>query len=282
MLSLIILTYNEEQNLPHCLESVKPLEPELIVVDSGSTDRTVEIAKSYGARVLHHAFVNQSTQFNWALENANPRHEWVMRLDADERLTPELAEEIREKLPSMPAGVCGIEIRRRMYFGGKWIRHGGIYPLWLLRIWRRSQAHCETRNMDEHMVLRSGSTVRLRHDFIDDNRKGVSYWVDKHNSYADREAKDLLAPAPPEQGARLTAQAARTRWLKERVYGRVPLFLRALLYWVYRYFLRLGFLDGKEGMMYHFLQGFWYRFLVDTKIYLEFQPHGRHQRGDCA
>lgn len=269
-ISVIILTNNEEVNLGHCLESVFQWAQEIIVVDSYSTDATLEIAQRYGARIVQHPFTTQAEQLNWALAHVEFHGEWILRLDADERLTEELKKELQEKLPETPQEVSGLYIKRRVHFMGRWIRHGGYYPTWLLRIWRKGAARAEERMMDEHMVLRAGRGEKTKYDFIDENRKDLTFWVNKHNAFASREAAELLRHEVQRlfTGRLMGAsQAERKRWVKEHFYFHLPLFLRALCYFLYRYFIRLGFLDGKEGLIFHFLQGFWYRFLVDAKIY---------------
>ena len=267
LLSVIVLTKDEEANLPHLLDSLEGLEAEVFVVDSGSTDRTIEIARARGCKVVFNPWKTYAEQLNWALENLPLSAPWTMRMDADERLTSELAEELAAKLPAMSGDIAGLMVKRRVYFWGRWIRRGGYYPTWLLRIWRTGEAACEDRWMDEHMVLRRGRVLRLDHDIIDENHKGLGFWTEKHNRYADREVRDMLAVAERPTASALDGQAARRRWAKENLYARSPLFLRAFLYWVYRYVFRLGFLDGVPGLVFHFLQGFWYRFLVDAKIY---------------
>ncbi|MBF6568112.1 MAG: glycosyltransferase family 2 protein [Candidatus Binataceae bacterium] len=267
LLSVVILTHNEEPNLAVCLSSLEGLSAEIFVVDSGSVDRTAEIARGFGARVVEHPFVNYAAQLNWALDNLPIRTPWVMRLDADERLTPELAAELQSALPEAPADVSAFMMKRRVYFWGRWIRHGGYYPTWLLRVWRHRQARCEERWMDEHMIVLAGQTLRLGNDFIDENRKGLGFWTGKHNRYADREVADLTASGLLSSAPGLPDQMGRRRWFKQNFYGRLPLFWRAFFYWFFRYFILLGFLDGKPGLVFHFLQGFWYRFLVDAKLY---------------
>jgi glycosyltransferase involved in cell wall biosynthesis len=262
-IAFIILTKDEEPNLPACLNRLVGLPAGIFVIDCGSTDRTVEIARSFGARVLVHPWINYATQMNWAIQNIQTDAPWIMRLDADEILSPELRAAIRDRLPLLSETVSAAMVRLRTHFLGRWIRRGGMYPLWLLRIWRRGAAMCEERWMDEHMVLRSGQVVRLQADLIHDNRKSLDEWISKHIGYAAREARDLCAAATSRG---LSGQAGRKRWFKENLYQRVPLFLRAWLYWFYRYFLRLGFLDGPEGFAYHFLQALWYRSLVDAKV----------------
>ena len=267
LLSVVILTLNEEANLPVALASLRGLQAEICVVDSGSADRTVAIARGAGCHVVEHPWETYATQMNWALDHLPIVTPWVMRLDADERLTPELAQELSTKLLELPDDVTGLLVKRRVYFWGRWIRHGGYYPTWLLRIWRHGRAHCEQRWMDEHMVVDGGRTLRLHRDIIDENHKGLTFWTDKHNRYADREVNDLLAlRARTRTAGTLDDQPGSRRWLKENLYGRAPLFWRAFGYWFYRYVLRLGFLDGRPGLVFHFLQGFWYRFLVDAKL----------------
>ena len=272
LLSVIVLTRDEEANLGLCLESLAGLGAQVFVVDSGSTDRTRDMALLAGCTVVEHPFENYARQFNWALETLPLRTAFVMRLDADERLTPELARELAATLPTLPGRIGGLLLKRRVYFWGRFIRHGGYYPTWLLRVWRRGQARCEERWMDEHMVLAQGEPGTLRHDIIDENHKGLTFWTAKHNRYADREVLDLLAleqrgqKEPGEDADAPAGQAGRRRWAKVNLYARSPLFLRAFFYFLYRYVARLGFLDGVPGLVFHFLQGFWYRFLVDAKL----------------
>ena len=264
-LTVIILTKNEEKNLGFALASIAPLQAKIFLVDSGSTDATLEIGARAGAEIVHHDFVTHAKQLNWALENLPITTGWVLRLDADERLTPELAAELPSRLPSVTADVSAFLMKRRVYFWGRWIRHGGYYPIWLLRLWRAGEAQSEDRDMDEHMVVRSGRIERLQHDIIDENHKGMSFWIEKHNRYADREIAAMMQ-AHDVRGPQAGSQVALKRMLKTRVYARLPRFWRAFLYWFFRYFVLFGFLDGKAGLVFHFLQGFWYRFLVDAKL----------------
>jgi glycosyltransferase involved in cell wall biosynthesis len=275
-LAVIVLTRDEERHLPRLLQALAGLDGGVFVVDSFSTDRTTAIAEAAGALVAEHRFVNQAQQFQWALDNLPIDAEWVMRLDADEVLTPELVEEIGQRLPSLPPEVTGVNLKRRHLFLGRWIKHGGRYPVTLLRIWRNGAARIEQRWMDEHMVLLHGRAVTFAHDFADDNLNELTFFTDKHNRYATREAIDVLMKRygladEDEALSRRNAslQAAAKRRIKARLYNRLPFGLGPFAYFLYRYVLRLGFLDGAEGLAYHALQGFWYRLLVDAKI-LEF------------
>ncbi len=275
-LSTIVIAKNEERHIERLLRNLNDLGCRAFVVDSFSTDKTAILARSLGASVVQHPFVNYAQQFQWALDNLAIDAEWVMRLDADETLTPELINEIRRRLPLLPPDVTGVSLKRRHIFLGRWIKRGGRYPLTLLRIWRSGAARIEQRWMDEHMVLLHGRAVTFEHDFSDHNLNDLTFFTDKHNKYATREAIDVLMKryslgeedeALMRQSASL--QAAAKRWMKERVYNRAPFWLGPLGYFLYRYFIQLGFLDGREGLVYHFLQGFWYRFLVGAKV-LEF------------
>ena len=275
-MSIIILARNEEIHIERAIQCVAPLKTRVFVVDSFSSDRTVEIARANGASVFQREFVNHASQFQWALDTLPVDTEWVMRLDADEILSPELVAEIRRRLPELPPDVTGVNLKRRHVFLGRWIKNGGRYPLILLRIWRRGAARIEQRWMDEHMVLLRGRAVTFEFDFSDHSLNDLTNFTDKHNKYATREAIDLLMrrygvgkidePLTRKSAAR---QVVAKRWIKERIYNRLPFWVGPLGYFCYRYFLQLGFLDGREGLIYNFLQGFWYRFLVGAKV-LEF------------
>lgn len=267
-ISVIILTYNEELNLEKCLKSIIDWVDEIIVVDSKSTDKTLEIAKKYKARIFEHKFENQAKQFNWALDNLDIKNDWILRLDADEEILPELWREISEILPRVSNEITGFRIKRRVYFMGRWIKHGGYYPTWILRLFRKNKARSEEREMDEHIIILDGKVEYLKNDFIDNNKKDLSFWIGKHNQFASREVKEAIKLL--NQGTvddKGIGEEVMKRRLAKKKYYSSPIFLRVFLYFIYRYFFLLGFLDGKEGLIFHVLQGFWYRFLIDTKIY---------------
>ena len=267
-LTVIVLTLNEHLHIRRCIESVQGLAQRVVVVDSGSTDDTVQIASSLGATVLEHPFVNHAMQLNWALNHAPIDTEWVMRLDADEYPDDALRAALPAALRQSGADVAGFEVRRPTTFLGRRIEHGGMAP-WQLRIWRRGQARCEERWMDEHMALAAGQVWRLPGRIVDHNLKTLSWWVEKHNRYASREAVDLLllrVAGNKPASTSLNRQARIRRWLKVRVYAHLPLGVRPFLFWIYRLVFQLGFLDGARGLMFHTLQGLWYRLLVDAKV----------------
>ena len=287
-LTVVILTKDEERHIARAIRSVASFADRVFVADSGSTDRTVEIAGALGAEVRCNPWRNHATQFNWALGQLHPDTEWVLRLDADEIVTEDLARDIAGRLPTIAEDVAGITVGRRMTFLGRPIAHGGLFPIRVLRLFRHGLGRCEERWMDEHITV-SGPVVDFSGEIVDDNRNSLTWWTAKHNAYASREAIELLnlecgfMKRGGDDLMRAGREAGTKRWIKENVYARLPGGVRALAYFLYRYVLRLGFLDGAEGLAFHFLQGFWYRFLVDSKLY-ELRRHMARTGSDapCA
>ncbi len=254
-LAVIILTLNEERHIARALASIAPIAKQVFVVDSGSTDRTVHIATDHGATVLEHEFVNHAKQFQWALDHAPVTAAWVMRLDADEIVEPDLAREIEARLPELSADITGVNLKRKQIFMGRWIRHGGRYPLVMLRIWRRGMGRIEDRWMDEHITVAEGQTVTMDGGFADHNLGDLGQFIAKHNKYASREAIDVLnqkrgflAKSRRSNLTGVSRQTSAKRFIKETVYNRLPFPVGAAGYFLYRYVLQLGFLDGKEGL----------------------------------
>lgn len=271
-ISIIVLTYNEELHIKRCIERLNLLTPNIYVIDSFSTDNTVTLAKSLGATVMQNTWVNYGNQFQWAIDNCPIDSKWIMRVDADEYSSPELIKEISNKLPLLDDSINGVLVNLGWNFSGKDIRYGGRYPVPLLRIWRNGKAHIEQRWMDEHLVLDDGKTVRFDGAHIDHNLNSIGWFIDKHNNYATREMVDIINQRHLlfEQDKSLTKNSTQhakyKRFLKENIYNKLPIFVRPTLYFIYRYFFRLGFLDGVEGFAYHFMQGYWYRCLIDMKV----------------
>ena len=272
-LSVIILTYNEEIHIRRCLENVNQFATKVYVIDCYSTDRTVDIATELGAEVVKHKWPgNQAEQFNWALNTVNIDTQWILRLDADEYLMPELIQELYHKLSNLTNEVTGVIFNRRHIFMGKWMKRG-IYPVKLLRLFRTGKGVCEQRLMDEHIQLLEGQSVEFEHDFCDHNLNDLSWFCHKHVNYAIREAVDLLdieldltGAAQTDEHKQISTQALQKR-MKKHQYAKQPLFWRSFAYFCYRYFLKGACLDGKIGFIWTFLQGWWYRTLVDAKIY---------------
>jgi len=269
-LSIIILTFNEQIHINRCIASFSGLAARVIVVDSFSNDDTCELAKNTGADIFQNPFVNQAQQFQWAVDNCNIATEWVLRLDADETIDDELVGNIASFIEDNGRAHNGAIFHRKHIFLGKWVKYGGRYPLPMLRLFRRGTAHVEQRWMDEHIVLDKGSSCVLSGGFEDDNLNPVSWFIDKHNKYATREMVDImlkkLHPGNESSITEGTGFGIRfKRFLKQSIYMKLPYFVRPFFYFCFRYFIQMGFLDGARGFAYHFMQGFWYRALVDLK-----------------
>ena len=265
-LTVIVLTYNEELHIRRCLENIKMFCNKIYVIDSFSTDKTVEICKEMGAIVLQNKWPgNQAEQFNWALDNINIDTKWILRLDADEYLLPELIEELKSKLPNIPQNISGISLKRRHIFLGKWIKRG-TYPVIILRMFRNGKGRCEQRLMDEHLILSGGEIITFENDFVDHNLNTLMWWIEKHNNYAIREAVELL-DLELNLSQNISNKEISKKEKDKKLYIKIPIFVRAFIYFCIRYIIKGGFLEGKEGFLWHFFQGLWYRTLVDAKIF---------------
>lgn len=251
----IILTKNEEKNIEAAVSSAKQISDRILVIDCGSDDRTVEIARENGAEVVYHAWEGHAKQFNWALDHCGIATSWVFRLDADERISNELADEIMEVIATTDAD--GLEMRWRVYFMNKWVRHGGTHKPYFLRLFRYGKGRVEERLMDEHIVV-DGAVKRLAGDLIHYDYKGLDAWLNKHIWYSELELQTY-------QGESALTDSGQAK--KRGFYYRLPPFFRSRLYYWYRYYFQLGFLDGREGKILLFLQAYWYRYLIDAKIY---------------
>ena len=268
----IILAYNEEKYIKTAIQSAKKISNQVYVVDSFSKDKTVKICKSLGVKIIKHKFISHSKQFNWAMKKINPTNKWVLRLDADEYLENELLIEIKKKFHNLDKNISGITFRLREKFLGKFIRFGGRENLRLLRLWKYGFGKIDERWMDESVYLYSGRIVNFNNNYVNDNSKNIDLYIGKHIKYATREAVDFIIQKYNLSNKRKKTKkifnfsTKRRLFIKERVYNKFPYQLSTSLYFVYRYFLLLGFLDGKIGFFYHFIQGYWYRVLVGAKI----------------
>ena len=278
-LTAIILTRNEERNIGACLDSISGFASRAVVVDCGSSDRTVEIARLKGAEVVFHEFRYYADQMNWALDNLGITTEWVLRLDADERMTPEA---IAECAPIMAkprsggaSGVNGITMESIYYFLGRPMRHG-IRNKRKMMIFRNGCGRMEDRHRDPYSILTEGKNVSIKSRFLHYDFKDLSSYIRRYNWYAGRELMDYiegrrLAGADGQQlDRRLQAQ----RRKKYGIYYKAPRFIRCWLWFIYNYIFRLGFLDGREGFLYHYFECMWYRMLIDARIY-EYEKTGR-------
>jgi len=263
--SVLVPTLDEELNLPECLSSVAWAD-EIFIVDSFSSDRTVEIAREHGTQVVQHAFETYSRQKNWALDNLPFRNEWVLIVDADERVPPELRCEIEHVVHN--SWCDGYYLNRRFIFLGHWIRHAGWYPSWNLRLFRHRLGRYDDREVHEHVVL-NGAAGYLREDLLHEDRRGLEAFVARHNRYSTLEAAARFkAERDAPDRARLpvsllTSPVQRKRFLRERVWPRVP--MKPLALFVYMYVLRRGFLDGRAGLALSTFHAF-QEFMVGLKL----------------
>ncbi len=271
--SFIILTYNEEQHLPRLLRSVESLNAPTFILDSGSTDKTIEISQQYGAQFLTHPFENHPRQWDFALKNFPITTPWVICLDADQQVTQELKQLLQNFDDSSYTGIEGIYFNRKNFFKGKWIKHGGYYPFFMLKMFRFGVGYSDLNENMDHRFVVPGKTVIWKNGIIlEENLKEnqISFWIEKHNRYSD-----LVAQEEVERLNQLRQQTIkprfwgspyeRTAWLKQ-LWWTLPRYSRPMLYFIYRLIFKLGFLDGRTGIIFHFLQGYWFRLIVDIKI----------------
>lgn len=264
--TVILLSFNSKDTLAATLRRSQLVSDEIFVVDSGSTDGTIELARSFGATIVHHPFEHYGAQRNWAIDNLPATKPWQLHLDADEWMDDALVAAINA-LPDSPPQ-SGYFVARYVRFLGRVLRHGGMSPTWHLRLFQTGVGRCEERKYDQHFVLKSGTSSALPGAMIDDIRMSLSEWTARHNRWSDGE---LAEQDSQDNTERLQANARgnpaeRKRFLRAQ-YDKLPLFFRPFGLFIYRYFFRLGFLDGTEGFIFWVLQTFWFRFLVDAKIW---------------
>jgi glycosyltransferase involved in cell wall biosynthesis len=278
-ISAVILTFNSELTIGKTLECARRVSDDIHVVDSYSTDNTLQIAESYGARIVQHPFVHYGDQRNWSIDNLAFKYDWQLHLDADEFLSAELIAEIEKLKTASSDAIDGYYIPRLTRFMGRDLRHGGHYPIWHMRLFRSGAGHCESRKYDQHFIL-TGKGERIHAPMIDDNRMSLEEWIDRHNRWSEAEVQEILHPTTEGvlQGKLRGGSPMQTKRALRGLFLRVPLFARSFLYFVYRYFFLLGFLDGKPGLIYNVLQTFWYRFLIDAKLYEQSLRDGRENR----
>ncbi len=267
-MTVVILTKNEEANIERCINSVKGWVERIVVVDSGSTDKTVQIADNLGAEIYHHVpFVDYAKQFNWAIDNTNIKTKWVFRFDADECVTPELKNEmISECEKHKDDDVTGMMMRFKIFFMGKFLKHGGAYPFLKITIFKYGKGRFEDRSMGEHIVLNEGCCIDLKEDCEHYDFKNLNAFIEKHNWYATREVADYFAVRNGQENAALYGEPEKAKALRDGLYYRLPKYIRAKLYYWYKLYFRLGFLDGEAGYVWAFIQAYFYRFVVDAKI----------------
>jgi glycosyltransferase involved in cell wall biosynthesis len=264
VISVVILTYNEEVNLPGCLENVAWCD-DVVVFDSFSTDRTVEIARAAGVRVVQHPFENYGAQREAARATVDYKHPWLLFLDADERIDADLRAEFLS-LPDQPTPHAAYRMRRKDHFMGKWIRHSTLYPSWFTRLLWRERAHYEPRSVHEYPTV-EGTTGPLKGHLIHFNfNKGLEDWLAKHNRYSTQEALEnlrALQGGSNDWRGLLSLDPVRRRRALKRLSMQLP--ARPLLRFIYMYILRGGFLDGSTGFTYCRLL-YYYELMIILKI----------------
>lgn len=265
MIAAVILTYNEELHISRCINSLAQHVDRIYVIDSFSTDDTVAIARNLGAIVLSHPFTNHSAQFNWALSNIGTDHQWILRLDTDEYLELPRNLSLPHYLASLLPTVAGVQLIRNIIFMGKRIKFGGVGSLPVLRLFRYGHGLCDGRLMDEHIVV-DGDIVNSRIKVVDDNLKGFHFWVTKHNIYASLECAASTNASLESPKGKLAPLAYFKHSIKDNLYNKSPLIFRSFLYFGYRYFACLGFMDGVRGSVFHLFHALFYRLLIDVKV----------------
>jgi len=265
---VVVLTFNCAGIIEDTLRQASKVSENIFVVDSGSTDGTLERLQGFSCTVVQRPFINYSEQRNWAIAQVKDRAQWQLHLDADEVLDEEAVAQIRSVL-AQPQAASAYLIRRRDYFMGRMLRFSGLNP-WHLRLFRSGVGHCEERLYDQHFV--AAVPARRLHGYLHDrNATSLGEWTVRHNRWSELEAQELRAKKMGEGAQLLKGRLSgdpreRTRWLKG-VYYRLPGSLRAVAYFLYRYFFCLGFLDGRVGFYFAFFQALWFRMLVDAKDY---------------
>jgi glycosyltransferase involved in cell wall biosynthesis len=267
--SVIILTYNSEATIKRTLERALLVTDDIHVVDSFSQDSTCDIVRTMGANLIFHEFENYGIQRRWASTHLPLKYDWELHLDADEWLSDKLAAEINLLQTEFPRGIDGYAMPRLTVFLGREIRHGGQFPIWHLRLFKRGKGRCEDREYDQHFIV-DGVVRKLKGEFVDDMRMSLSEWTRRHNTWSDAEVRELSAGAGHHTDqVMLSGPLSRRRTMRKAYYYLPPLLRPAVLFF-YKYFFRLGFLDGVPGLIFFVLQTFWFRFLVDAKL-LEIQ-----------
>jgi glycosyltransferase involved in cell wall biosynthesis len=276
-ITVLILTYNEEKNIKYVLENIKDFADEVVILDSYSTDETVNIAKQYGAKIYCRKFDNFSAQRKYALNELPISNDWIFVLDADEYLTDELRTEIRQLMNTAKNLQDAYFIKRRFYWQGQWLKRC-FYPTTLIRFGKKGLIDCDDKPINEHLICKTQNIGYLENDFVDYNRKDLNDWVVKHNDYETREAVQLMTKDETKYNF-FASQYERKRWIRTNIWNKLPPVVRAFIYFIFRYIIQGGFLDGKKAFMYHFIDSFVYRTLIDFK-YLEMKWKEEEKNND--
>jgi len=278
---IILLVYNEEIHLKRCLDNLLLLTSNIYVVDSYSNDNTLDILNEYGIHYVQNKFLNQSHQLNFAIKNYPFNTNWILRVDCDELLTLELINEIKKSnLLNIKSNISGFYIKRKVKFFNKILNFGNINPIWLLRLWKRGKGVCDDKWMDEKIIISDQKTAKLQNLIIDNNLNNLTWWINKHNDYSNREALEILKNKHLANNNSFVSDYYSIDFfifILKSIYNKSPIFLRSFLLFIYSYFFKLGILDGLPGFIWNVLQVFWYRYLVDVKVYEFEYSHGFDQ-----
>lgn len=276
-LTVVILTYNEGIHIARAIRNVLRWADKVIVLDSYSQDKTVEIAKNLDVEVIFRKFDDYKNQRLYAIDYCKDKTEWMFFLDADEYLLDETKDEIKNVM-NQKNNIAGYYVPRRFIFMKKWIRYGGYYPCYLIRLFKPTAATVYGA-VNEHVIIH-GEVAKLRHDVVDHNLKDVASWIHKHNKYTDLESLRFWHAKNTQRKIKGLDSFARLEWkdwVRENIWNHLPLLVKPFFYFIYRYFIRFGFLDGKVGFIYHLLQGWWYYFMIDVK-YIEIKINAKDQK----
>jgi len=265
-IGILIIAYNEEIHLNRCIENAKKLSPNIFVVDSFSTDKSIQILQEHAIKFLQHPFSTHAKQINVGIDHFPYQVEWLVRLDCDELMSDELILEIKNSTKNKTSTYNGYFIQRKVNFLQGILHFGMINPIWLLRVWKKEEGKCNDLWMDEKIELNRPNTTHLKGILYDHNLQDITWWTQKHNQYAVREAYEILRQKYGLNNPEETNTIDRKIVKIKKLYNHLPIFVRPFLLFMYAYFIKLGFLDGKRGLIWNFLQVFWYRFLVDVKV----------------
>lgn len=266
--TVLVLTYNEELNIEKCLKSLSGWIDEIIILDSNSTDSTINIVKNYTKNIYYHDFETHAKQWNWAMKNIEINNEWVLGLDSDQSVSPGLKDKLTELFSNDLMDTKGFYVRRKQIFLGQWIRHGGYYPKYLLKLFKKQNVRIDDKELVDHHFYIDGKTKIIENDIVEENIKenNLTFWFGKHLKYADLIAKESLNNNKKNPNIIVDGPDGHTMRMK-KMYNSLPLFLRPFLYFIWRYIFQFGFLDGTRGLIFHFLQAFCFRFLIDSIIF---------------
>jgi len=268
-MSVIIVTYNEENNIQECINSIKQITNKIFVVDSFSNDNTIKILKENNIQYTSYEYKTYADKRNWSQNNNPYNTEWVMHLDADERISNKMLYWFNNEFIKISKLYDGVMFARKPIFLGRFLRFGGMYPIYTARLFKKEKGFCEKKAYDQHFVV-NGKIKVTKIDIENDITPNLTKFINTHNEYSKYEAAEIAMNLSQRGEVKTNFfgnPVERKRWLKNKIFYNMPIFTRSFLYFIYRYIFQLGFLEGKEGFIFFTLQSFWFRFLIDAKVY---------------